>query len=68
MSIGEQKMVARGVAAGTVMGLAIGLMIALFITSKTPGAVWFPSLFFPLALLVGWWGVLEFKAHERRKV
>jgi hypothetical protein len=68
MTNGEQKVLARGVAAGTILGLAFGLLIALFIAMKTPGAVWFPSVFFPLALLVAWWGALELKAHERRRV
>jgi len=34
MTIGEQKMLWRGVAAGTMVGLAIGLMVALFIAMK----------------------------------
>jgi hypothetical protein len=62
MTTCEQRVLMRGVAAGTLMGVAFGLLIALFIAMKTPGAVWFPSVFFPLALLVAWWGVLEFKA------
>jgi tetrahydromethanopterin S-methyltransferase subunit F len=34
MTIGEQKVLVRGVAAGTIMGVAIGLMLALFIAMK----------------------------------
>lgn len=34
MTIGEQKMLTRGVAAGSILGLAVGLMLALFIAMK----------------------------------
>jgi tetrahydromethanopterin S-methyltransferase subunit F len=34
MSIGEQKLLWRGVAAGAIAGLAIGLMLALFIAVR----------------------------------
>jgi len=34
MTIGEQKMLARGAAAGALVGLGIGGMIALFIAMK----------------------------------
>lgn len=66
MTTSERRVLVRGVAAGTLIGMAFGLLIAFFISMKTPGAVWLPSVFFPLALLVAWWGVLEFKAHGHR--
>ena len=36
MTIGEQKVLWRGVAAGTMIGLAIGGMIALVVVMKSP--------------------------------
>lgn len=64
---GERKMFARGIVAGTITGFLFGLMVALFITLKAPGAVWLPSVFLPLALLVAWWASRELYVPASRQ-